>query len=146
MKCENCGHYVKQKRIARVCSNLVAYGKKNEGKRSSKKVPDKKKEVFNEIRNFCIENRGLQLKVNTTFFLNKLGIEGFSEGDTLRIILDKLVCEGILSKIKFSNRGHTYVINNNFNKCEFYIEGDIFPVCVASKSEFKPLDLEKEEC
>lgn len=137
MKCPYCNEtfYPHMK----VCNRKIASGKNKEGKRSSKKAIEEKKNFYLQIKEYCKVNPGKELSTN--LFLNLYNIKGITEGDTIRLILDKLVCEGYLTKKEFNcAKGHSYISRgNDILPCTFFQEGSIFPVCIAPKEEFKDI-------
>jgi hypothetical protein len=138
MKCPECG-YCFQNPIM-VCKNLIAKGKKKESVRSSKKAIDNKKEVYVMLKTFCSNEINKGSKVSTNYFLEKYDLLGRTEGDTIRLMLDLLVCEGYLTKISFNcASGHKYLVNEKIIECSLCFKGDLFPICIGKDEHFTEL-------
>lgn len=123
-----------------VCPKEIARGKSKETKRSQTKATEDKKKTYLRIKQILANPSIKGTIVNTDFFLLELDLFGKTEGDTIRIILDNLVCEGILSKTEFNCRkGHQYKVNTELTPCKYAIAGTLFFGCSCPKEEFKDI-------
>jgi len=111
--CPLCEHSWKNK--AKICPDKIA-------STSSKRM---KRRYFTYRENTLsyIDSIKEGDKFSTSKIINFHNVNGHTEGDVYRIVCDALVCRGVLSKTKFSTKGHTYMKNKMIRPCEYCEEG-----------------------
>ena len=112
--CPSCKYLWKNQ--AKVCPNNNARGS---SKRLGNRYAKYKKNLIIYLNTILP-----MTKFSTTKIIQHFGLTNHTEGDAYRLICDGFVCRGVLTKVRFSTKGHIYMKNENVDPCSHSFMGE----------------------
>ncbi len=125
--CPKCKCKFDFENTIRICNKDVATNRAKEIKSFYKKVSDSKKRTFNKVLTYVNNDWVIDSQKTTQDILYNLGLDEYTKGDFLRVILDSMVCTGLITKeFMRGKKGHKYTkLSLDENKqCNFWLPVD----------------------
>jgi predicted transcriptional regulator len=121
--CPNCKFKYEFVEKIKVCRNEIGR-KRTKDIKSFWSVNDLKRvEMFTKVKNFYYSLWQLNNTYSTQDISKRIGLYSQTKGDLLRIMLDNLVCLGLLTKkYQRGKKGHLYTKIEFNKKCKYWNE------------------------
>lgn len=143
-KCPNCNFVFKSK--AKLCiGNIASTLSKKIKKRYHRYAEQLKYFLKTKLTNDCFSTSDIINFFSTSDIINFYGLKNKTEGDVFRLICDSFVCNGVLTKVKFSTKGHIYQKNYLITECPNCVINDKGLFCTFNWKNAKEVDVDGVE-